>query len=1046
MIPTARLATLALCLSLFSSLAQAQVAARLTLYPSTVAQGAIQQSILLEFQDAPHDIQIQPMCVDVDCDPSSLALSPVNWIGGSTYQFFVSVSPDAAPGPYTLGVSDTGIRGGQMLGSVSLEVVPGANSLVAPLSVRSVVLIHPVEGRSVGHDEALWPQARIEVQGSGVVSGVWLQDGMPFDSFVMPTRAGEPLTVDTHIAVPRTNDGPHELSLRIHTPQPFESSPVRYFQERDGSPGLQALSPSRNAVHALSAAPLSLRWSLEPGAVGYQLLFARHRGDPATVSRRVAFPPFTLHDGDLDGDGLWYWAVRPIYAMGVKGEPGAWSSFILLPDRIGLNDLHEEWEDQALVFDWASDTRGALYEWRLEDRHGTTLANSFQPTSRHRMPRVLFTGLQEGPDLQWRVRAWSPEGRMLGESPPQTLAMAMPPVVASSSTGDAGFGATQPADGSQVTEKRPEIRATWTSDTDPEDVALVLDGTDLTGVSQVDAHSIVYRPTRDLDDGTHHALLAVGSELLRWSFQVGESTAEAKPASQPSDVGAAKWSVDLGGQFHWISGGEPNEQDSLRLTAKGRWSYETVTDDINATADMSWRDPDMGGDQPLTIESRNYLGRGERAFANGTASGVVGFTSPQALSGSTFLDAGPSRGGVELGLEGPMGHVQGYASYDPSPSGIRGATPTEGLDVLALGYEIPQLRPDLKLRVLGLWTDHSPAAGMVPGKVKGQSVGVLGSLALRPGWQADFEWAHSERKTDNFGDRNGNAARLGLDGVMGATQLGLRLSHSDQDFSNSASGNLMAGSQSGRNSGELRASRRIAKGQLSAGARYVRAGDKEDLVHPRTQERAFDASYSTPLAPGHTLVLSANSVYDSADKNTAGLEEARSTRGVNATLSHTVGRFAFSETVSKQKVSDESTPSPSVDTDTDTWIAVLSASGSLHRQLRLGANFSETHNDIGGLNSTVQVLTLQPTWTAPRGGVSITPRVVRSSTDVDGFGKTVQTQWQLVLGWDVPEGRLDGLSLQTTIQRSELDVPGADSQNDDSLFLTAQWKFSRRRR
>lgn len=82
-----------------------------------------------------------------------------------------------------------------------------------------------------------------------------------------------------------------------------------------------------------------------------------------------------------------------------------------------------------------------------------------------------------------------------------------------------------PAAGSYVTVSRPTIGATFATIMDARIVRLMVDGNDVTGMSQMDSNSITFTPGYDLNVGQHNVVVMMGDPMgytrrQSWSFTV----------------------------------------------------------------------------------------------------------------------------------------------------------------------------------------------------------------------------------------------------------------------------------------------------------------------------------------------------------------------------------------------------------------------------------------------------------------------------------------------------------------------------------------------
>lgn len=193
---------------------------------------------------------------------SDVIIESVTILSESLADVVLSVRSDAAPGPVPFVVTNPG---GLRSNAISVIVVP-ASSLSAPLGVSAALIVYPASGTMFTRRDSVYPRGLLATTGTGIVTGMWLLDGLPFDRFVVTVAGGMPAEVRSHIPVPWGVIGTHRLELAIDAPRQAISPAVDVLMSASSVSRLLVFAPRDGMV--ASAATL-FRWSLMPNAGGY---------------------------------------------------------------------------------------------------------------------------------------------------------------------------------------------------------------------------------------------------------------------------------------------------------------------------------------------------------------------------------------------------------------------------------------------------------------------------------------------------------------------------------------------------------------------------------------------------------------------------------------------------------------------------------------------------------------------------------------------------------------------------------------------------------
>ncbi len=1036
--------------------------------PDRVTQGSLATLVRITGDGFPSQVRVLgPWFGDnVDVEVPGFSVSPAQVLSPREAIFTVSVSGEVPPGTYEFILQgyDPLDHWWMTIGSFQLTVTPWTGGLAVPVSVQEIAVVWPREGARVGRGQRIVPRGVLAVTGSGTVTGAWELDGVPFDRFVAVARGGEPVRIEGRVPLPLTGDGPHQVTLRIDSPAPLASDPVTIVLVGPRPSLLRPTAPAPGTIVRSGAATPAFSWTLQPGAVRYEVLLSRSRRMlPTTRVVAVTRPPFRPDPALLSelGPGRLWWSVRPVFTGEVRGTPSAWQPLLLLPERAALSS--PAWargeEPGSLELSWRDDTEGFLHRVEVVDPAdpGRVLATGLTFGDRWTL-RPALHGIRPGTPLAFRVVALAPglvpAGELAGGRLPDAPAASRALRVADR----VGEVKLEPADGAEVPAGSVTLGASWQGALDPDEVAIVVDGTDLTGICDVTPTSIACPATGDLGPGVHRALLALGERLVRWSFTVTGGGGETAPApgapgveekeeKAPAPAGPTTWRLDARGQLTWISGSDPDEWDQLRVSVSGSVDRKEGKVHLNGSGDVAFR-RNLSGDHETIQESRNYVLSG--TFGEGRWQGLagVGYVAPRALAGSVYLDPGMPKGGAEIGVTGPIGTVTAYATYDSKPagqvSGIQGAEQK----VRAASWEIPLPRKLGTVRLMALDVTDPGSSALGLSRNEGTAYGLLGDLRLGERWRLAVEGAHSGNEQKGGPTLRGDAWRLALAGKVGAVDLSFTFRDTDAEYLNPANRSLVAGGQPDRTGGDLRLAWVKEKTSLSFGYRYTEAGGTSGALSPDSREHAVDASLSTTLGPRTVFSMSGNWIRDEADATASLSATEITTTGANASLAWSAQKASLAATCQWQSV-DNDLGSASAMPDVTTWGTTLTAGLVLGHGWRINTNWATTTVDQDGgerLDSTTFLF--QPSWQDRATGLGFTPRIGVTWTDQPGGHQARQRMAQALFSWTPPHHGPQGFAMTVSADWTETLAPnlagGPDVEIDDWRYvMTMTWTWGR---
>ncbi|HEX4955532.1 MAG TPA: hypothetical protein VF017_19235 [Thermoanaerobaculia bacterium] len=318
-------AAFGLVLGLALGAAAPLAAVTVTVSPSLVAlgQGGISAPVSLRVmpgvsrQDALFTFQpVLPgaLAGSVTVLPATIAVRVPAGAAFGAATFTVRAGPEARLGTWPVAFESSAVE----LEGFTLEI---RASLTAPAGVTTAAVVFPSSGAQLAIDERVRPRGLLATSGTGTLIGTWRFDGHPFDRFAVQATAGLPLAIEARLPIPTPTLGTHRLELAIESPQRLVSEAVTVIGVTRRSSRLRLLAPEEGDEVLLAAA--RFRWTLVPGAIGYQVELRRE--GPATLPalrRTVGAPPWSpsLEDRSRLTFGEWRWRVIPLFAGAVEGE------------------------------------------------------------------------------------------------------------------------------------------------------------------------------------------------------------------------------------------------------------------------------------------------------------------------------------------------------------------------------------------------------------------------------------------------------------------------------------------------------------------------------------------------------------------------------------------------------------------------------------------------------------------------------------------------------------------------------------------------------
>lgn len=729
-----------------------------------------------------------PAASNARTQATDIAIQSVTQVSSSLLLVEISVDGQAASGVRAVDVvnpdgSSTGPP--SLFGNVTLPGsrtsqplhVSFSNSLAAPLEVTTIVITHPRNGTIVTQGDDIYGEAILGGVGSGLIVGNWLWDGAPLEQFEVHMTGGERTTLRTSRSLPTLSLGQHTLTLSITAPNQLQSRDVQVVVN-PGDWKLEKMYAPAFGAGFLPDSPPLFRWAMVPGAARYQVGFSlqpffntiQRWYDAYDVQWQARKDVWAgLPEGEL------YWTVRVVEVSGETRKPLPMRRIWKLPEGALLPaGAPGKTPAGAVLLSWQGLRGQAIYRVTISrDADGIQVVRRYFTATRSIDLHSIQTSLQPGETYFWQVEAFSPEGYKFLTSPRQSFVLpatsgAMRPKFNAYQVAALGPLPAPPTLGSQIASRAPApnstvhdnlapIRIDFRNSVKITDVVLMVDDTDVTGLSQISDTRVFFKPVIPLDNGTHQVTVSVGADSDQWTYTVQQqqqeqsispilpaqssdaevppppsppsggstpaasgntgsagqpsatsgqpsatsSTAKSTPpksAVSPSTTISQEFSTQLSSNTQWISGSAP-DTNALGITTHELDRFGAWTSDVNGSGLLS---------SVLGPDPKHALGRFNdyvmRLAYDQTQWGLnlrFGVIAPALYTNSEFVTTGSPREGVEPSLRTPAGTFAFFANTDDNALG-GGNGLAFHQEVRGASYEAPIPKPTATLRFMWL--------------------------------------------------------------------------------------------------------------------------------------------------------------------------------------------------------------------------------------------------------------------------------------------------------------------------------------------------------
>jgi hypothetical protein len=949
------------------------------------------------------------------------------------------------------GTSPSGLPGT----SKPLRIAPG-DSLGAPLNVTTIAVLNPRNGAVFSQGGEVYGEAQLAATGSGVVIGAWFWDDNIVEQFTVNVAGGQSVSIRAQNRFPTELLGPHTVELRIFQPNRFSSRPLSVVVN-PGDFSIEGLLAPANGARITSKEPPELRWAPVPGIADYEVGFATEpffseiKSWHSVADNRWSVPPDiwkSLPDGEL------YWTVRSVEMSGAVRKPLPMRLLLRYPDD-ALTTTRERPSLTAQgnpLLEWNGLQGWHLYRVTISsDPAGQQIVRRYLTASPYIDLRALRGKLDPSQTYHWFVEVLDSEGRITLTGPTNTLSFQNSPqtritpahglhlmlaAYTQPLSGDAyseelaspeqapgnpapgnlpaavheikTISNRVPAPGATASNPKSPIIIDFSAAPNAFDLAVQVDGTDVTSLCDVAETKITYTPAVPLTDGAHTVLVTLGSDSSSWKFTIKAiSAAEAKKRSD-AEVAKANGTgkatkklqdqTQLATNTQWVSGDTPETNTTSvgeqLIYTDGPWKAQ-----INGTGLLnSVLAPDSL--QSSIGHFNNYVLNGSMQKSAWGLNVSFGAVAPTLYRNAQFVTTAAPRQGIEADLKTPAGTFDFYANTDDIGAGS-GVGFGFHQQILGASWDLPLPKKYLELRLMWLSAHDSGTATTVQTDISGQTNTVTDSLAvpgggdlygallqvhLAPKWLWTSEYAFGYNDTIVSGELTheyGRAARTIVTGISGPFSMNASYLDVSPNFASPTNPNLSPNSTSDRRgpSGTFVFTTRA--GTFSLGDTYLQSNFNEANFAEQAMNSAVE-SWSKSLNKITVLSMSAHetvtttgvvppAVQALSNDEQLALEADQRDIGANLSLTRRVGKTA-SLTFSGAR--DWFRNNLVQDANTITSSLIPSVNWVARPYFQINANVSL--NWVAGAGSTVGTTRsfsgfLQPTFTWKRPSLQLQP-------------------------------------------------------------------------
>ena len=251
------------------------------------------------------------------------------------------------------------------------------------------------------------------------------------------------------------------------------------------------------------------------------------------------------------------------------------------------------------------------------------------------------------------------------------------------------------------------------------DLAVEVDGTDVTSLCDVADAKITYTPAVPITDGVHAIAITIGSDSSSWKFTM-KAVAEPKkkPDSESNKPKPLQMQTQIASNTQWVSGSAP-DINTTSISEQLQYQNGPWKAQVNGSGLLnSFLGPDVLRTSHGYFD--NYILNGSWQKGHWGLNLSFGEVAPSLYQNAQFVTTAAPRQGVEADLKTPAGTFGFFANTDDVGAGsgfgyefhqqIRGAS-----------WDLPLPKKYLELRMMWLSAhDNNPAPAVQTG-IDGQT-------------------------------------------------------------------------------------------------------------------------------------------------------------------------------------------------------------------------------------------------------------------------------------------------------------------------------------
>ncbi len=746
----------------------------------------------------------------------------------------------------------TGTIAGVGVGTSKPFRVAPSDSLGAPLNVTTIAMLNPRNGAVLSPGDEVYGQAQLATTGSGVVVGAWFWDDNIIEQFSVTVAGGQSVSIRAQQRFPTELIGPHTVELRIFQPNRLSTGPISVVV----NPGdflFERLVAPEYGARVLAKETPEFRWVPVPGIGEYQVGFATEPylseikswhsvGDNAWKVPEDVWRE--LPDGEI------YWTVRAVEMSGAVRRPLPMRLLLRVPDdALKSTRARPAFTPQGNpLLEWNGFSGWHLYRVTVSSDLAAEHVIRRYLTDKPQIDlRALKGKLDPGQTYYWSVELLGSDGQTILTGPANELTVLSPPqsrktplhrarllsvasmpspVYASSddvsardaAVTDLAQGSSSaspqgiktiakqtPAPDSTVSNPKAPIVIDFSTAPNVFDLAIQVDGTDVTSLCDVADTKVTYPAAVGLADGSHTVLVTLGSDSSSWKFTVKAiSAAQAKKLSDAESAkAAAKGKKKLQDQTQiatntmWVSGHAPDTNATSGaeqlLYQEGNWKFQ-----MNGSGILN----SILGPEDLQTSAGHFS---NFVFSGGIQKGKWGLNlsfgavAPSLYRNAQFVTTAAPREGVEADLNTPAGGFNFYANTDDVGAGS-GVGYGFHQQILGASWDLPLPRKYLELRLMWLSAHDTSAASTVQTGISGQQSNVTDTLAVPGGgdlygallqvhlapkwlWTSEYAWGVNDLiEAAGLARESGRAARTNVAGTAGPFSMNVSYLDVTPDF------------------------------------------------------------------------------------------------------------------------------------------------------------------------------------------------------------------------------------------------------------------------